>query len=143
LEDEDIKKSAKQDINVLSNSLMTFKEIFVDSDLKNIKEFFISTEDMLLKFLNFLEFWIQKNTHKESVVFIIKALGRIIKNAENDDDEEKREKLMIERQDMFDRLNATRIFIALIWDEKRDDTVYLYALFKFMISLLKGGNKTV
>ena len=50
---------------------------------------------------------------------------------------------MIERQDMFDRLNATRIFIALIWDEKRDDTVYLYALFKFMISLLKGGNKTV
>ena len=44
---------------------------------------------------------------------------------------------------MFDRLNITRIFIILICDERNDDKEYLYALFKFMIRILYGGNLSV
>lgn len=43
---------------------------------------------------------------------------RIIKNAGESGKEE--------RQNMFDQLNATRIFITLIWDEKIDSTAYYY-----------------
>jgi len=60
-----------------------------------------------------------------------------MKNVKNNETE------LVERQEMFDKLNATRIFIVLIWDEKNDDTDYLSSLFKFMIWLLLGGNHTV
>ena len=44
---------------------------------------------------------------------------------------------------MFDRLNATRILIVLISKENSEGADYLYALFKFMIRILLGGNPTV
>lgn len=123
---------------------MNFRDVFAHSGSTSNRDFLISTEDILVKFLHFLEFWIQKDTPKNLIIFIIKALGRITKKVDDEDDDNKEnEKLQVERQDMFDRLNATRIFIVLIWDEKKDDTGYLYSLFKFMISLLEGGNATV
>jgi len=124
-------------MNVLSDSVMNFSNAFVESEERELREFFINTEDLLLKFLNFLEFWIQKKASKKSVIFLIKALSRIIKNVQDDEEE------MAERQQMLDRLNATRIFIVLIWDEKNDDNEYLFHLFKFMGWLLLGGNPVV
>ncbi len=62
-------------MDVLADSIMNFKEVFVESDEKEVKEFIVTTEDLLLKFLNFLEFWIQKNTEKDLVIFLVKALG--------------------------------------------------------------------
>lgn len=55
-----------------------------------------------------------------------------------DNDEE-----MVERQVMFDKLNATKIMMVLIWEEKNGDSQYLYSLLRFMIRLLFGGNPTV
>jgi len=72
-----------------------------------------------------------------SETYELKMCSRIIKNVSEDQIE------LVERQEMFDRLNATRIFIVLIWEERNGDTQYLYSLFKFMNWLLLGGNATV
>jgi len=57
---------------------MNFSSAFVESEDKEIKELFITTEDLLLKFLNYLEFWIQKKAPKDSVIFLIKALRYLL-----------------------------------------------------------------
>src|SRR4051794_23874123 len=102
-----------------------------------MREFFISGEDLFIKLMNYLQFWIQKKASKASVIFLVKALSRIIKNSMDDED------AMIERQNMFDRLNTTKILMVLIWEEKNHDTQYLYSIFKFMIRILLGGNPIV
>ena len=73
------------------------------------KEFLLNTEDILIKFITYLEFWIQRKASRESIIFLIKALGRIIESKEEDDPEE-----MINRQEMLDRYNATKVVIILI-----------------------------
>jgi len=44
---------------------------------------------------------------------------------------------------MFDRLNATKILLILIWEDFENDRQFLYYLFKFFVSLLFGGNRQV
>jgi hypothetical protein len=43
----------------------------------------------------------------------------------------------------MDKLNATKIVLMLFWNEFDNDSNYLNYLLKFIILLLKGGNKTV
>ena len=57
-----------------------------------------------------------------------------------------KEELSIEQeeiQNMFDRLNTTKILLILIWEDTENDTAFLYYLFKFFVSLLFGGNRQV
>ncbi len=44
---------------------------------------------------------------------------------------------------MFDRLNATKILLILIWESTENDPFFLNYLLKFFILLLTGGNKQV
>ncbi len=44
---------------------------------------------------------------------------------------------------MFDRLNATKILLILIWENTENDPFFLNYLLKFFILLLTGGNKQV
>lgn len=137
----DIQKGIKGDINVLSNSIMNISLMYEENDDQNadseLKDLLITSDDILIKFLTFIEFWIQKKAGKHTVMFLIRALGKIMSNKKDD------EKEKVSRQDMFDRLNATKIITVLIWNEKEDDIEYLYSLVKFGIKLLEGGNHTV
>ncbi len=47
------------------------------------------------------------------------------------------------RQNMFNDLKATTIFLELINQEKKDDSQYLYSLFKFLIKISLEGNSNV
>ena len=135
-----IQVQIKRDIDVLSNSIMDITEMYDESDDQNSnkenKDLLITSDDILIKFLNFIEFWIQKKAQKESIIFLIKVLGKIIKNASNEEEE-------TSRQDQLDGLNATKIVIVLIWNEKDDDYHYLYSLINFGIKLLHRGNPNV
>ncbi len=51
---------------------------------------------------------------------MIKALGRIIESVEEDDPDE-----MVNRQEMLDRFNATKVVIILICQDKGDDAEYI------------------
>lgn len=44
---------------------------------------------------------------------------------------------------MFNRLNAIKIIIILIWEETENDPVYLFYLLKFANHILEGGNTQV
>ena len=63
--------------------------------------------------------------------------SRIIKQKEELSSEQE------EIQNMFDRLNTTKILLILIWEDSEHDTSFLYYLFKFFVSLLFGGNRQV
>jgi len=135
-DNETFKGEIKSDVNILSNSILNFSSIFVPSQNKDAKEFFITPDDILQKIFSYLQFWIQKKASKASIIFLIKSLGYFIKSTEDEEE-------MLERQNMLDRLNATRICIILICNERNDDKEYLYALFTFMIRILHGGNTAV
>lgn len=44
---------------------------------------------------------------------------------------------------MYDRLNATKILMTLLWNENEVEYDYLKQLLKLFIALLRGGNKQV
>ncbi len=51
-----MKKSIDDEINVLSTSIIDIQEMFVEEESN--KEFLLNTEDILIKFITYLEFWI-------------------------------------------------------------------------------------
>ena len=72
-----IKVTFDNNLEVLAKSIMHFSEVFVDVDDKDIRSFFINKEDIIIKFLKFLEFWKQKGASHETTKFIIRVLGYI------------------------------------------------------------------
>ena len=50
---------------------------------------------------------------------------------------------MFNNQVMFDRLNATKICLNLLWEENDHYSQYMKILLKFITTLLKGGNHSV
>lgn len=156
MNNNDLKKAIKNDINVLSNSILKITSIYEEQEddqatSNEVKDLYITSEDLLIKFFVFIEFWVQKKADKQLIIFLIKALGRIIKNLmPNENDEERTEQEnrdkkedMVKKQDMLDRLSATKIIVVLIWNEREDDYNYIYSLISFAIKLLYEGNKNV
>jgi len=50
---------------------------------------------------------------------------------------------MVEAQNLLDNLNATKICLLLIWQEKENNNYYLYHLIQLGINLLDEGNEQV
>jgi len=70
------------------------------------------------------------------VIFVIKSLSKLLKL------EDEEEELKIERQNMLDRLNATKISLLLISDSSESvDYDMLYFIIKFFVLILDGGNE--
>ena len=64
----------KSDLDVLSDPIMNFVNVFLPSNDKESRDLFITTEDLLLKLFHYLQFWIQKKGSKNSIIFLIKSL---------------------------------------------------------------------
>ena len=70
------------------------------------------------------------------MIFVIKSLSKLLKL------EDEEEELKIERQNMLDRLNATKISLLLISDSSESvDYDMLYFIIKFFVLILDGGNE--
>ena len=72
-----------------------------------------------------------------NVIFLLNVLSNILKDVTS-----KEEELSL-RQVLFDKLNATRIILVLIWNDDQPELDYLIMLLKFFILLMQGGNKQV
>lgn len=70
------------------------------------------------------------------MIFILKVLSAILKDAEDEEDE------LTDRQNLFDRMNAPQIIIVLLC-ESDFEPEYICTLMRFMILLLRNGNSNV
>ena len=53
---------------------MNFQNIYIDNVNNDTKESLITSDDLLLKFLNYIEFWKQKTGNNEHIIFIFQCL---------------------------------------------------------------------
>ena len=70
----------KEEKKGLSNSIMNMYSVFVEPIAVDQKELLINHEDMLVKFINYLEFWKQKKAEKSDIIFLLQVFGDIIEN---------------------------------------------------------------
>ncbi|EAR95948.2 MIR domain protein (macronuclear) [Tetrahymena thermophila SB210] len=144
-----IKEMVKEEQRLFKDSIMNF-ENFIDNKKDAIEDLLISKEDIIKKLLNFINFWKEMGSSKGSVIFIIKTLRHIIERSDTpnskepqlqniEDDNAAKEK----RQNVMDALNTSIVCSSLLTRESQKDKVYLYYLFRLLISLLDGGNKQV
>lgn len=59
-----------------------------------------------------------------------------------DEDDDIYEELR-ERQEIFNKLNATKILMGLLWNEEEHNLEYLSTLLSLFCMMLKGGNLVV
>lgn len=133
-EDEKVHKEVKQELFSFSNSLWNVSEMFQSEVKGDQKDLLLNSEDLLFKLLNFIEFWKQNHSQQKNVIFVIKAMYKILMQCEDDGEE------LVERQVIFNKLNAVKIVMKLIWNENEKGQEYLNNLLKFINILLKGGN---
>ena len=62
-------KLCKEEKYVFSNSITSMMDIFKESNKT------ITSEEYLIKLLEYLEFWEKKKADKTNIIFIIQALG--------------------------------------------------------------------
>jgi len=98
-----VNNAIKNEMNVLTESLLSYSELFVPGKLT--KDLVISFEDILTKCLEYIEFWDVKNANKDSILFLIKANYRIIEkkieeHEEHDDDDDDDEKMLNDLENM-------------------------------------------
>ncbi|KAL4511687.1 hypothetical protein ABPG72_012532 [Tetrahymena utriculariae] len=139
---EEIQEQLQEEKSLLSNNILNVQNIFM-ADLKDHqKDILLNSEDLITKFLNYIEFWEKNHSDKNDIIFTIKSLSNILKLEDEDDEEQ--QKIQFDRQIMLDKLNATKICLLLISsDQMTVDNDLLYYIIKFLILILDGGNQTV
>ncbi len=83
-------QECENEINVLTLSLLKFEEQFAEDDKNSLikkSDLKIGFEDFIIKTLDFIEFWDQKNGDEKSVQFLIQAIHRIISNKIQENEE--------------------------------------------------------
>lgn len=60
------------------SSILEMEKFIANPKDARDKELLLSKEDMIKKFLEFIEFWREKKATKSSVIFILKVLRHII-----------------------------------------------------------------
>jgi len=78
IRDEKVVEAIDQEADIISKSIMNIENMFISEDTSQSQDLIISSEDLLIKLLTFLEFWKQKGAKLNASVFIIKAMYRII-----------------------------------------------------------------
>ncbi|KAL4447069.1 hypothetical protein ABPG74_013921 [Tetrahymena malaccensis] len=159
-EDFRFKCILKDEKKILCQSILKIQNMFQTPNQQRKRDIILTSDDILSKILKFIEFWRQKNVPMKSVIFVMKIMNYIIKNAFSIQEEDEnlmdvfkqssqkiqkneQTKIRQERQEQLDRLNSSKIVIMLIWEECENNAEYLNSLFKFMNLMLKGGNVSV
>lgn len=70
----------KDEKSVLTNSIMNIPTMFDIDNLKNEKrEIILEPDDLIIKLLNYVEFWKQKKALKNNIIFLLQIFGYFIK----------------------------------------------------------------
>ncbi|EGR30656.1 mir domain protein [Ichthyophthirius multifiliis] len=154
-ESQKVKNLIKQEIKTISQSILNVNYIFkMDFGNKNYtqskKEIILKSDNVLLKFFQFIEFQQQKNIPKKNTVFVLQILISILTHMDlNENDsymqnqkkkEQQIKEILKERQGQMNKLNGTKIVLKLFWDECENNYEYQYYLIKYLILLIKGPN---
>jgi hypothetical protein len=87
----EVMQECENEINVLTLSILKFEEQFVEDKkntlIKNKSELKINFEDFIIKALDFIKFWDQKEGDEQSVMFLIQAIHRIVDNKIQENEE--------------------------------------------------------
>jgi len=81
--DEKVVEAIGKEVDIISQSIMNVENMFIAEDQSVSRDLIITSEDLLIKLLTFLEFWKQKGANLKASVFIIKSLYNIIQNKED------------------------------------------------------------
>lgn len=73
-----LKLEMKKELCVLSNSLINISKMFHKSNNIHQADIILRSEDIISRFLSFVEFWRQKSFPLDSVIFIFKTLDSIL-----------------------------------------------------------------
>lgn len=69
----------KDEKSVLTNSIMNIPMMFDIDNLKNEKkEIILEPDDLIIKLLNYVEFWKQKKALKNNIIFLMQIFGYYI-----------------------------------------------------------------
>lgn len=68
----------------MANSILKMQTMFHPAKTQEQKELIITTEDIILKILSYLEFWRQRGAHLETVLFLLDIFSCILNKEEGD-----------------------------------------------------------
>ena len=93
-------------------------------------------KDYLKKLINYLKSGVVNNVSVDNMIFVLKLMEKILENEK---------KNLTEMQNLFDQLEATKMFLNLVSDIKTNpfNDNLLTALLSFMTKLTEGGNVKV
>ncbi|CAD8133483.1 unnamed protein product [Paramecium octaurelia] len=138
-DNEQVHEAIKEEKQIFANSVWNISQMF-QSDIKSDqKDLVLNQEDVVKNLLNYIQYWQVNAADKKSVLFIFKALKQILKNPFRSDDLDE----LRERQEILNKLNATKILMQLLWSEDENDLQYLTTLLSLFCMLLKKGNLVV
>ncbi|EGR31182.1 MIR domain protein [Ichthyophthirius multifiliis] len=142
----ELNEMIKEERRRFCNCITEFEK-FVEKPKEAAEDLLICKEDIIKKLLMFIQYWRQLGASKGSVIFTLKSLRHIVVKkgpqelADQDKSKEQEQKKF--RQNVMNGLNTTRICITLIMNESSQDKIYLYYIFRLLISLLDDGNQNV
>ncbi|EGR30288.1 MIR domain protein [Ichthyophthirius multifiliis] len=129
LENPHVKNCQEKEITALAECLLDVEKLY---DRK------IIFKDFFKKFICYLKNGIINKVNQNNMIYLLKILEKILDISPN-------YKGLGEMQNLFDQLEATKMFLELISDIKEnpfDDNLFIQLL-SFMIKLIEGGNQKV
>lgn len=83
-----------------------------------MRELIISKDDIILRFLQYIQYWKIKNANKNTALFILKGIRSML-HVESESEQ-------VKRQNHLDSLGATQIALKLYWKDKNTEDEYIY-----------------
>jgi hypothetical protein len=66
----------KDEKSIITKSIMNIQAMFDIDNLKNDKkELILEPDDLIIKLLNYVEFWKQKKASKSNIIFLLQIFG--------------------------------------------------------------------
>jgi hypothetical protein len=75
------------------------------SDDVRLRELLVSKDDIIVKFLQYIQYWKAKKANRNTIIFILKSIRSLVITGGKSDENEEKEK--IKRQNHLDSLNTT------------------------------------
>lgn len=70
-------------MNILAKSFMDIQKMYMSDVKPEQRDVLLLPQDLIIKSLSFIEFWKQKNTQKQNVIFIVRIMNMLLKNAQD------------------------------------------------------------
>lgn len=111
-EEHNCKQLVKEEEDVLSLSVINFIMAY---DAQEHHELMITCQDILVKLLNYLEFWKQKSGKMKIASLIVDLIGRILKSYQTLDER-------VALQNMLNSFKTPKILIGMFNSEEKNDS---------------------